>query len=53
MTFFEWLAGVCNELGWGVLRAHDLLDDTWWSDRFERGFTPQQAAAEARKSGLV
>lgn len=53
MTFFEWLASVCAELGWGVLRAHDLLDDTWWSDRFERGLTPQQAAAEARRDGLA
>jgi hypothetical protein len=53
MTFFEWLAGVCDELGWGVLRAHDLLDDTWWSDRFERGLTPREAAAEARREHLA
>jgi hypothetical protein len=52
MTFFEWLAAVCNELGWSVMRAHDLLDDPRWSDMFERGLTPTQAAAQARSTGL-
>jgi hypothetical protein len=51
MTYFEWLASVCTELGWGALRAHDLLDDIWWSDRFARGLTPQQAVSEARLAG--
>jgi len=49
MTFFEWLAAVCRELGWHVMRAHDLLDDTRWSDMFERGLTPAQAADAARR----
>jgi len=53
MTVFEWPASVCQELGWGVLRAHDLLDDTWWSDAFARGLTPEQAAVEARRAGLA
>ena len=53
MTLFEWLAHVCGELGWAVLRAHDLLDDTWWSDQFARGLTPHEAVAEARRAGLV
>lgn len=53
MTFFEWLAQVCGELGWSVLRAHDLLDDTRWSDMYESGLTPQQAVERARRDGLV
>ncbi len=53
MTYFEWLAAVCRVLGWGVMRAHDLLDDTRWSDLYERGLTPEQAAAEARAAGLA
>ncbi len=53
MTFFEWLAAVCNELGWSVMRAHDLLDDARWSDMFQGGLTPPQAAAQARSDGLA
>jgi hypothetical protein len=52
MTLFEWLAQVCRELGWGVMRAHDLLDDTRWSDMYEQGLTPEQAAERARREGL-
>lgn len=53
MTFFEWLAGVCEALGWNIMRAHDLLDDARWSDMFERGLTPQQAARKAREDGFA
>ncbi|MCS7100249.1 MAG: hypothetical protein NZL99_00985 [Burkholderiaceae bacterium] len=53
MTYFEWLAQVCRELGWNVMRAHDLLDDTRWSDLYESGATPQEAAAWAREQGLA
>ncbi len=53
MTFFEWLAAVCNELGWSVMRAHDLLDDARWSDMYQGGLTPAQAAAQARSDGLA
>lgn len=53
MTLFEWLAAVCKELGWGVMRAHDLLDDTRWSDMFEAGLSPTQAAAQARANGMA
>lgn len=53
MTYFEWLALVCSELGWSVLRAHDLLDDTRWSDMYESGLTPQQAAERARRDGFA
>ena len=48
MTLFEWLAAVCAELGWHVMRSHDMLDDTRWSDMYEAGLTPVQAAAQAR-----
>lgn len=48
MTLFEWLAQVCNELGWPVMRAHEMLDETRWSDMYESGVTPAQAAARAR-----
>ena len=34
MTLFEWLAQVCRELQWSVMRAHDMLDDTRWSDMY-------------------
>ncbi len=53
MTLFEWLAAVCTELGWGVMRAHDLLDDARWSDMYEAGLTPPQAAAQARADGMA
>jgi hypothetical protein len=53
MTLFEWLAQVCRELGWGVMRAHEMLDDTRWSDMYEQGLAPAQAAARAREQGLV
>jgi hypothetical protein len=53
VTFFEWLAAVCRELGWGVMRAHDMLDDTRWSDMFGRGLSPAQAAEQARRDGLA
>ncbi|HTT10057.1 MAG TPA: hypothetical protein VMG60_04125 [Burkholderiaceae bacterium] len=51
MTFFEWLASVRGELGWGVPPAHDPLDETCWSDRFERSLTPHEAVAEAHRAG--
>lgn len=53
MTIFEWLAAVCDELGWSVMRAHDMLDDTRWSDMFESGLTPAQAAEAARRDKLA
>ena len=53
MTLFEWLAQVCRELGWGVMRTHDMLDDTRWSDMYEQGLTPEQAAARARSDGIA
>jgi hypothetical protein len=53
MTLFEWLAQVCREMGWGVMRAHDLLDDTRWSDMYEQGLTPAEAASRARADGLA
>lgn len=53
MTLFEWLAAVCGELGWNVMRAHDLLDDTRWSDMYEAGLTPAEAAARARDEKLT
>ena len=52
MTLFEWLAQVCRELQWSVMRAHDMLDDTRWSDMFEQGLTPAQAAERARRDGI-
>ena len=51
MTLFEWLAQVCNELGWPVLRAHDMLDETRWSDMYEAGVSPAEAARRARDEG--
>ena len=48
MTLFEWLAQVCNALGWPVMRAHDMLDDTRWSDLYEAGVSPAEAAARMR-----
>jgi hypothetical protein len=53
MTLFEWLAQVCRELRWGVMRAHDMLDDARWSDMYEQGLTPEQAAARARDDGFA
>jgi hypothetical protein len=53
ITFFEWLAAVCRELGWHVMRAHDMLDDTRWSDMYENGRTPGQAAEAARNERLA
>ncbi len=53
MTLFEWLAQVCRELNWGVMRAHDMLDDTRWSDMYEQGLSPTQAVEKARQDGVV
>jgi len=53
MTLFEWLAQVCRELQWSVMRAHDMLDDTRWSDMYGQGLSPAQAAARARAEGMV
>lgn len=49
MTLFEWLAQVCNELGWPVMRAHDMLDETRWSDLYEAGVSPAEAAKRVRE----
>jgi hypothetical protein len=51
MTFFEWLARVCAELGWPVMRAHEMLDEIRWSDMYEAGVTPEAAAARVRAEG--
>lgn len=53
MTLFEWLAAVCNELGWPVMRAHDMLDETRWSDMYEAGVSPADAAKRARSSDAM
>lgn len=53
MTLFEWLAQVCNELGWPVMRAHEMLDETRWSDMYEAGVSPAEAAERARSGDLV
>lgn len=53
MTLFEWLAQVCGRLGWSAMRAHDMLDDTRWSDMYEQGLSPTQAIERAQRDGLV
>jgi hypothetical protein len=53
MTLFEWLAAVCGELGWSVMRSHEMLDETRWSDLYEQGVSPQDAAARARAEGWL
>jgi hypothetical protein len=52
-TLFEWVADVCTELGWPVMRAHEMLDDTRWSDLYEQGIPPKQAADHARSEGWI
>lgn len=52
-TYFEWLVQVCAEPARQVMRAHDMLDDLRWSDMYERGLTPAQAAEHARREGLA
>jgi hypothetical protein len=53
MTLFEWLAAVCRELGWSVMRSHEILDETRWSDLYEQGVSPQAAAEHARREGWL
>ena len=53
MTLFEWLAAVCGELGWNVMRSHEMLDETRWSDLYEQGLSPQDAVARARAEGWL
>lgn len=53
MTLFEWLAAVCGELGWSVMRAHEMLDEARWSDLYERGASPAEAARRARAEGWL
>ena len=53
MTLFEWLAAVCVELGWSVMRSHEMLDETRWSDLYEQGVSPAAAARRAREQGWL
>jgi hypothetical protein len=53
MTLFEWLAEVCRELAWPIMRSHDMLDDTRWSDMYEEGLAPRAAVDRARREGWV
>ena len=53
VTYFEWLAAVCAVLGWSVMRSHDMLDETRWSDLYEQGLSPHDAAAGARAEGWL
>lgn len=53
MTLFEWLAAVCGELGWNVMRSHEMLDETRWSDLYEQGLSPHDAVARARAEGWL
>lgn len=53
LTLFEWVAEVARQLGWPVMRAHEMLDDTRWSDLYEQGCTPVQAAERARAEGWI
>jgi len=53
MTLFEWLAEVCRELGWPIMRSHEMLDDTRWSDMYEEGIGPLAAVERACSDGWV
>ncbi|MGE5665725.1 MAG: hypothetical protein ACM3ZD_03755 [Betaproteobacteria bacterium] len=53
MTLFEWLAAVCAQLGWSVMRSHEMLDEPRWTELYESGITPAQAAAHARSERWV
>jgi hypothetical protein len=53
MTLFEWLAEVCRELAWPIMRSHDMLDDARWSDMYEEGLAPRAAVERARREGWV
>jgi hypothetical protein len=53
MTLFEWLAEVCRELAWPIMRSHEMLDDTRWSDMYEEGLAPRAAVDRARREGWV
>lgn len=53
MTLFEWLAEVCRELGWPIMRSHEMLDDTRWSDMYEESLEPGTAVERACGEGWV
>jgi hypothetical protein len=53
MTLFEWLAEICRELAWPIMRSHEMLDDTRWSDMYEEGLAPRAAVDRARREGWV
>jgi hypothetical protein len=53
MTLFEWLAEVCKELRWPIMRSHDMLDDTRWSDMYEEGLAPGAAVDRACTEGWI
>jgi hypothetical protein len=53
MTLFEWLAEICRELAWPIMRSHEMLDDTRWSDMYEEGLAPRAAVERARREGWV
>ena len=49
VTLFEWLAAVCGELGWSVMRSHEMLDETRWSDLYEQGVSRNGRPARPRR----
>jgi hypothetical protein len=51
MTLFEWLAEVCRELAWPIMRSHEMLDDSRWSDMYEAGLAPGAAVERACSEG--
>lgn len=53
MTLFEWLAEVCKELGWPIMRSHEMLDETRWSDMYGEGLDPSAAVERACAEGWV
>jgi hypothetical protein len=53
MTLFEWMAEVCGELEWPIMRSHEMLDDTRWSDMYEEGLAPRAAVERACDEGWV
>jgi hypothetical protein len=53
MTLFEWLAAVCGQLGWSVMRSHEMLDEPRWMELYDSGATPAQAAEHARTQHWV
>lgn len=53
MKYFEWIAKVCELLGWAKEDGVKIVEDPNWFGCWDDGMTPEDAVAEAKTKGVV